>query len=194
MSQTGNGPRVSQTSPVLRWIRARLPRLVAIPAIAAAGASLAACGGSSAPSNAAQEQRAETKLADDAKCLREHGVKAEVATLPGGGRGLKMGPGGRAGEVPGLMQAAQKACARYQPEAQKVNLSPQQKVEREEDVQRFAKCMREHGIKVEGSAKAGRIQILLPGHPGSGPKPESPAFKQAQTACQKLLPKLTGGG
>ena len=155
---------------------------------------LAACGGSSSsPSNAAQEQKAETKLADAARCFREHGVNAEVATLLGGGRGLKMSPGGRAGKVPGLMQAAQKACAHYQPEPQKLNLSPQQKVEREEDVQKFAKCMREHGIKVEASAKNGRVQILLPGHPGTGPNPESPAFKQAQSTCQKLLPKLTGG-
>ena len=176
------------------WIRVGAPRLLAIPAVLGPAVLLVACGGSSSPSNPAQEQNAETKLADAARCFREHGVNAEVATLPGGGRGLKMGLGGRAAKVPGLMGAAQKACARYRPQPQKVNLSPQQKVEREEDVQKFAKCMREHGIKVEGSAKDGRVQILLPGHPGTGPNPESPAFKQAQSTCQKLLPKLSAGG
>jgi hypothetical protein len=76
-----------------------------------------------------------------------------------------------------------------------VNLSPQQKVEREEAVQKFAKCMREQGIQLETSAKNGNIRILLHGHPGSGgPNPESPAFQRAQTTCQKLLPKLGPGG
>jgi hypothetical protein len=120
--------------------------------------------------------------------MREHGFDAEVATMPGGGRGLKMRPGPGAG--PGTSEAADKACARYRPEQQAVNLSPQQKVEHEEDVQRFARCMREHGIHVEASAQGGGVQVTLHGHPGGGgPNPESPAFQQAQTACQKLLPK-----
>jgi hypothetical protein len=167
--------------------------------IAAPGLLLAACGGSSPASNAAstegaQEQKAETKLADFAKCLREHGVHAEVGTPPGGGHALKIGPGpgrpqpGPGG--PGQFEAAQKACARYRPEEQRVNLSPQQKVEHEEAVQKFAKCMREHGIKVEASTAGGGIQIRIHGHPGSegGPNPGSPAFQSAQQACQKLLP------
>jgi len=120
--------------------------------------------------------------------MREHGFDAEVANVPGGGRGLKIRPGKVRG--PEASEAAQKACARYRPEPQPVNLSPQEKVEREEAVQKFAKCMREHGIKVEASAKGGGIQILLHGHPGSGePNPESPSFQQAQATCQKLLPR-----
>ena len=52
-------------------------------------------GGSSDPAagERAQEQQAETKLADFARCMREHGVNAETATGPGGGHGLKIGPG-----------------------------------------------------------------------------------------------------
>ena len=88
------------------------------------------------------------------------------------------------------MEAAEKACARYRPEPQKVNLSPQQKVEQEEAVQKFAKCMREHGIKLEASAQGGGVQIRIHAHPGAegGPNPESPAFQSAQQACQNLLP------
>jgi hypothetical protein len=120
--------------------------------------------------------------------MREHGFNAEVATLPTGGRGLKI-RGGK-GLGPNASVAAEKACARYQPAQQTVNLSPQQKVEREEAVQRFAKCMREHGIQVEASAKDGHVQILLHGHPGGGgPHPESPAFQRTQSTCQKLLPR-----
>jgi len=167
-------------------------------ALSLAGALLAGCGGSDSPSNAAanersQEQKAETRFADFAKCLREHGINAEAISHPGGGHGLKVSPGKAGG--PQAMEEAQKACARYAPEAQKVNLSPQQKVEREEAVQKFAKCMREHGIKVEATASGGGVQIGIHAHPGEAgaPNPESPAFQQAQTACQKLLPAPPGG-
>jgi hypothetical protein len=55
--------------------------------------------------------------------------------------------------------------------------------------------MREHGIKVETSTKGGGIRISIHSHPGSGePNPESPSFRQAQSTCQKLLPKLPRGG
>ncbi|HEY4810264.1 MAG TPA: hypothetical protein VIH71_04310 [Solirubrobacteraceae bacterium] len=150
---------------------------------------LSACGGSSTPtSSAANEQQAEVKFADFAKCLREHGVNATTSTGPGGeGHALRVkgaGPGGHAN-----MEAAQKACKKYQPEPQKLDLSPQEKVERAEAVEKFAKCMREHGIEVHASSSEGRISIQIHGQPGSGgPNPESPAFQKAQQSCQRLLP------
>jgi hypothetical protein len=159
--------------------------------VASASLLLAACGGSSpsstsSTSSAAKEQQAEVKFADFAKCLREHGIEASTATGPGGGQGLRIkGVGG-----PAKMEAAQKACKKYQPAPQKLNLSPQEKVAQEEGVQKFAKCMREHGIKVEASTQGGGIQIRIHGHPGEAgaPNPESPAFQKSQSACQKLLP------
>ena len=188
---------MSQPKPVPAWTRSRLPRLLAIPALAAAGALLAGCGGSTPASNAAnteqaREQKAEAKFADFAKCLREHGINAETASGPNGGHGLKVSPGSGG---PQQAEAAQKACKRYQPEPQKVNLSPQQKVEREEAVRKFAKCMREHGIKVEASAQEGGVHISIHAHPGEAgaPNPESPAFQKAQSSCQRLLPKPPGG-
>jgi hypothetical protein len=167
------------------------PLALAAPAVLAGCVLLAACGGSSpAQSAASREKQAETKLANFARCLREHGFNAEVASLPTGGRGLKIRPGKGFGR--GASEAAHKACARYQPEAKTANLSPQQRVESEEAVQKFAKCMREHGIKVEASTKGGNIAIRIHAHPGSGPNPESPAFRQAQNVCQKLLPRKGG--
>jgi hypothetical protein len=155
---------------------------LALPVLA-----LGACGGSSLPtSSAANEQQAEVKLADFAKCLREHGVNAKASTGPGGeGHALRVnGAGGRAN-----MEAAQKACKKYQPEPQKLDLSPQEKVERAEAVEKFAKCMREHGIEVHTSSSEGRISIQIHGKPGgTGPNPESPAFQRAQQSCQRLLP------
>ncbi len=163
--------------------------------LAAAGLLLAACGGSSSANDPAaersQEQKAETRFADFARCLREHGMNAEAISHSGGGHGLKISPGQATG--PAAAEAAEKACARYRPEPQKVNLSPQQKVEREEAVQKFAKCMREHGIKVEASTKGGGVQIGIHARVGEAgaPNPESPAFQSAQNDCQHLLP---GGG
>ncbi len=166
--------------------------LLSVLCVASAGLLVAACGGSSPSSTdsstQAKEQQAEVKNADFAKCLREHGIEATAATGPGGqGHGLRIkGTGG-----PAKMEAAQSACKKYQPEPQKLNLSPQEKVAQEEAVQKFAKCMREHGVKVEATTKGGGIQIAIHAHPGEAgaPNPESPAFQKAQNSCQKLLPK-----
>ncbi len=170
--------------------RRPVPALLVTPVVIAVALALAACGGSSPSStdssSQAKEQQAEVKFADFAKCLREHGIEASTATAPGGeGRGLRIkGAGG-----PAKMEAAQKACKKYQPEPQKLNLSPQEKVERAEAVEKFAKCMREHGIEVHASSSEGRVSLGIHGKPGGGgPNPESPAFQKAQNSCQKLLP------
>ncbi len=183
--------RLTGSSPA-RSLRA-LGRVALLPLLA--GGLLAACGGSGSPSatdaaarEQATEQQAEAKFQDFARCLREHGVDAEAISHPGGGHGLKVGPGSSGASG---MEAAERACVRYRPEEQRGNPSPQQKVELEEQVQKFAKCMRQHGIRVEASA-SGTIRIAIHGRPGSGaPNPASPTFEQAQSACQKLLP---GGG
>jgi hypothetical protein len=123
--------------------------------------------------------------------MREHGVSnfpnPEIG--PGGQVGLKVKGGpGSLGASPQTMEAAQKACQHFQ-EGLEPKLSPQEKVEREEAVQKFAKCMREHGINVHAETSSGLVRIGIHGGPGSGgPNPESPAFQAAQKACQGLLP------
>jgi hypothetical protein len=162
------------------------PALLAVLGVIAASVVLAACGGSSPSSTsaAAKEQQAEVKNADFAKCLREHGIQATASSGPGGeGNAIRVHGGGR-----GTMEAAQQACKKYQPEPQKLDLSAQQKVERAEAVEKFAKCMREHGIEVHASSSEGHVSVQIHGTPGAGPNPESPAFQKAQSSCQKLLP------
>ena len=173
------------------------PPLFLLTALSVASASLllAACGGSSPSSTSAaeKEQQAEVKFADFARCLREHGINAEAATVPGGAHGLKInGPAGSGPSTvkgPLAMEAAQRACKKYQPEEQKVNLSPQEKVERAEAVEKFARCMREQGVELHASSSEGRISIQIHGKPSAGgPNPGSPSFQKAQKSCQGLLP------
>ena len=76
----------------------------------------------------------------------------------------------------------------------KVNLSPQEKVQHEEAVLKFAKCMREHGVDVHASAASGGIQIRIHAGPGSrGPNPESPAFQSGAESLLRL-PAVQGPG
>jgi hypothetical protein len=182
-------PAPSRTAQGMR--RAPLPLLTGLVVIATS-MLLAACGGSSpsSTSSAAKEQQAEVKLAHFAKCMREHGIEATTSTGPGGeGQGLSIkGTGG-----PAKVEAAQRACKKYQPEPAKVNLSPQEEVAQAEAVEKFAKCMREHGIEVHASASEGHVSIQIHAKPGAGgPNPVSPAFQKAQSSCQGLLPKRPG--
>jgi len=160
----------------------RLRFAVAPPGALAACVLLAACGGtgsSPASTAAAKEQfkelQAETEFVHWARCLREHGVNAEVRS---GGHGLKVGPGSGG---PGAFETAEKTCARLRPkDPGKGNASPQERVEQEERTRNFVKCMREHGVELRVGASGNRARIEI----GSGaPNPESPAFQRAQSAC-----------
>ncbi len=183
-----------QPRTTLARIRAALPRmLAAATALIVAATALAACGGAKSPSAAASEQAkersAEARFAEFAKCLREHGVNASATTAPGGqGVGIKVqGTSGASG--PQQMEVAQRACKQFQPPERKLHVSPQEQVAHEEEVRKFATCMREHGIDVHASAAGGGIQIAIHAKPGGGgPNPESPAFQAGQKACQGLLP------
>ena len=93
-------------------MRTPLSRQLAPLAVIAA-AALGACGGSGSGSLSgagSQEARAETKLADLARCMREHGFDAKVAPFPGGGHGIAIRPGSAHG--PEALEAAQERRAR----------------------------------------------------------------------------------
>lgn len=167
------------------------PRPVAFVAALGATVLLAACGGSGTSTNstASVEKTREQQFLKLARCLREHGIN--VSTPTGGGAIRVQGGVGKVD--PQTFEAARHACSRYAP-AENQNLTPQQRVEREEAVQKFARCMREHGIKVEAKTSGGGIEIGIHRHAGEGgPNPESPAFEAAQKACQTYLPKPPGG-
>jgi pyruvate/2-oxoglutarate dehydrogenase complex dihydrolipoamide acyltransferase (E2) component len=166
------------------------PKLIPLATICALGATLAlaACGGSASNSTAREED--ERKILRFAKCMREHGVNVSKPNSTGGPLRVTT-------KNPQAMEAAQRACQRYRPTGGREKLSPQERVAREEAVQKFAKCMREHGIDVQTATSGGGVGIKIQGRRGqggSGPNPESPAFQAAQKTCQRLLPKPPGGG
>lgn len=175
-------------------LRQALVLAAAATAAAVAALALSACGGTAAGSGnpASASASDEVKAEQFAKCMREHGIEAQVSKAPGGGPGFGLKVTGKQGSGragPQSFEAAQKACARYQPAPQKLNLTPAQEAEQRDQVLRFAKCMREHGINVPSpETKGGRVRIHIEGNIN----PESPRFQAAQQACASLLPKLKG--
>ncbi len=176
-----------------------MPKLVPSlrPVLAATGVfalavALSACGSSSASKQSSQFDAA-YKFS---RCMRAHGLK-DFPDPQVTGNSVKLvahaHPGEAGAPTPQQMEAAQNACKHFMA-ASAPKLSPQEKVAREEQVLKFAACMRRHGIDVHASAAGGGVQLRVGGGPTKpGPNPESPSFTAAQKACQGLLP-MKGGG
>ncbi len=176
--------------PLVRPVSGSRALVWALAALAVLG--LAACGSSSPSSSSGSGGgRSDANALAFSRCMRSHGITNFPDPETKGGLTrlrFRVSPGGPTQQT---METAQRACKRYAPFEQ-VHLSPQQKVERQEAVLKFARCMREHGVDVHGSASGGGFAIRI-GGPQGGPNPESPTFQAAQKACQGLLP-LKGGG
>jgi hypothetical protein len=165
-------------------------RPLAVFGALAASLVLVACGtsGSTTTSAASLEKSREQKFLLFTKCLREHGIN--VSTPTAGGR-IRLGV---KGINPRTFEVARTACKKYAP-FDRPNLTPAERVAREEAVRKFARCMREHGIDIKAETRAGGAGIAIGIHRSQGgPNPESPAFEAAQKACQEYLPKRPGGG
>jgi hypothetical protein len=171
-----------------------MPRFVlALLCLLGAALLFSACGGSS--NDPTHTDSADRALAFS-RCMRANGIKdfPDPQVTPSGA--IKMQFKARAGSADiAAMEKAQHAC-RHLIAAGERKLTPQERVEHEEQVNKFARCMREHGVTVHTSTEGGGVQIQI--HPGGGgPNPESPSFQAAQKACQGLLPfkgKPPGGG
>jgi hypothetical protein len=150
---------------------------------ALASLALAACGGSGSNPNASSKTDNEQQALNFTRCMREHGVHISTPNGPGGG------PINVTGTNPQVMEAAQKACARYRPQGGPEKLSPAERAAREDAVQSFARCMRSHGIDVQAQTQGGAVRIGV--HMNNAK--ENPAFQAAQKACESYLPKPPGG-
>lgn len=91
-------------------------------------------------------------------------------------------------------EAAQRACAKYEPNGGKPPTAAQQQAMVAQAL-KFSECMRSHGVAgfpdPKISDNGGRVSISIriqAGSGGSSLDPSSPTFQKAQKACQLLAP------
>jgi hypothetical protein len=158
----------------------------------AATASLAAgagCGAQDPTSSAAGSRRgpdAATKKAmlQFAQCMREHGVDMADPQFSGGR--VTMQQVGGPGTAPQKMQAAQRACQKFQDKIKAPPLSAADREKFKRQALANARCMRDHGITnfPDPTFDAnGGAQIKI--GKGSGIDPNDPKFQAAQKACAR---------
>ena len=181
----------------------RLPRRVlAAPVIGAALlVGLTACG-SSSPSTTtsagaasggttSSSARYQARL-NLAKCLRAHGVNVPDPSPNGGSAGGGGGGAFRTARSSPNFQSAMQACAQYRRQATPGgNLSPAQRAQFQQDLVKFAQCMRSHNINIpDPTTSAGGGFGILRQIPSS--ERNSPAFRTALQACSTNLPFRPG--
>jgi hypothetical protein len=161
----------------------------AVPAFAAAG-----CGGGAAASDTPLVDRQAAAL-KYVRCLKDHGINAEVTA--DGGIGVRFGakpgrgsdkppagtdPGKKMLGPPPEMRRAEAACKKYSP---KQGGTPQQRAAAQQkalaDALTFARCMRAHGIHWPDPQASGDGGLVQAGP--SGISPNDPALQRAMKAC-----------
>lgn len=161
-------------------------------AVAALAGGLAACGGSSSPSNATASGAQFQARLNLAKCARAHGINVPDPT-PGGGfqrgefRTLRQYPQSQ-------IQSVMQACRQYLVQAfPQLNLSPAQRAQLQQQLVKFAQCMRSHGVNVPDPQPGANGSFGFRGQFRSIDR-NSPAFQSAAKACQSLRPRFGRGG
>ncbi len=182
----------------------RTGRIAATVALACALLlGVAACGSSSSTSSAGSSATAGTATAGSryqarlalAKCLRSHGLNVPDPSPNGG----IAGGGGGGGLFRSLrdqpnFQPALQACAKYRRGAFGIgSLSPAQRAQLQQDLVKFAQCMRSHNINIpDPTTGAGGGFGIFRQIPSS--ERNSPAFQAAVQACATDLPRRPGAG
>ena len=180
--------------------------------VAALAVGLSACGSSSSSSSTTAAASASSATAQQArlnlaKCFRAHGINVPDPSSNGG-------PAGGGGSLfrtlrnysQAQVTAARKACQQYFSQAfPRANLSPQQRAQLQQQLVKFAQCMRSHGVNVPdptfnnngapggGGGGGGGGGFGFGGGFRSGQR-NSPAFQTALKACQSLRPRFGRGG
>jgi hypothetical protein len=136
-------------------------------------------GGKAAGSQAEELDRAR----QFARCMRENGV--DMADPEVGKDGAIMfnmsGGRGKKGADEKTSKAAMNKCRKYMPNGGKPpKLSPQD----QEKMRLYAKCLREHGVKIDDPSGDGQLSIRLEKADGLSKE----EFEAAQKACQKYQP------
>jgi hypothetical protein len=158
-------------------------------------AGLAACGSSSSSNASAGTSGARFQARLNlAKCFRAHGINVPDPSTGGG-------PAGGGGVFRALrnypqaqITAARQACSQYFAQAfPQFNLTPAQRAQVQQQLVKFAECMRSHGVNVPDPTFNGNGGFGLRRAFGSVDR-NSPAFQSAAKACQSLRPRFGPGG
>ena len=90
--------------------------------------------------------------------------------------------------------SARQACQQYFAQAfPRLNLSPAQRAQFQQQFVKFAQCMRSHGIDLPDPSSTGAGGFGLRRSLGSIDR-NSPAFQAANKACSSLRPRFGRGG
>jgi hypothetical protein len=168
-------------------------------ALALCAVALAACGSGGDSATAADAAEREEAALEFAECMREHGVDMPDPQVgqDGGGVafGFQKGKGGTTSganpNAPATKKALSACEGKLGPMGEPPSAEEQEKFK--EQALAFAECMRENGVDMPDPqfGAEGKVTQRIGGPGSSGPKPNSPAFQQAQEACQSKAP---GGG
>jgi hypothetical protein len=164
-------------------------------AVTALAATLAACGGSSSSNSSASATGTQFQARVNlAKCARAHGINIPDPS-PGGGPGSGIGRVLRQYSQAQINTALQ-ACRQYVAKAfPQFNLTPAQRAQVQQQLVKFAECMRSHGVNVpdptfngSGSTRGFGFRQAF-----RSIDRNSPAFQSALKACQSLRPRFGPG-
>jgi hypothetical protein len=123
-----------------------------------------------------------------AACMRSHGVP-NFPDPDSEGRFKLVSGVGPGGQKTGVdtnspeFKRADEACRKFQPSGTQPTAAQQAKVQ--QAMLKYAQCMRSHGVPKFPDPKAGGKLVV---GDKSGVDPNTPQFKAAQQACQKLVP------
>ena len=185
--------------------------VASLAVIVALAVGLSACGSSSSSSSSTAAASASSATAQQArlnlaKCFRAHGLNVPDPSSNGGAAA-----GGSLFRTlrnysQAQVTAARKACQQYFAQAfPRANVSPQQRAQLQQQLVKFAQCMRSHGVNVPdptfnnngtpggGGGGGGGGGFGFGGGFRSGER-NSPAFQTALKACQSLRPQFGRGG
>ena len=167
---------------------------VGVTACGSASSSSSTGSGTAAASGTSVSTRYQARLSL-AKCLRAHGLNVPDPSPNGG----PAGGGGGGGAFRSLrdqpnFQAAMKACAKYARGAFAfANASPAQRAQFQQDLVKFAECMRAHNIDIpDPTTSSGGGFGIFRQIPQS--ERQSPAFQSAVQSCSSNLPFRPGRG
>jgi|SRR5438270_2960649 len=168
-----------------------LTAVVLATGIAACGSSSSSNSSNSSSSSASATGSQFQARVNLAKCARAHGINVPDPS-PGGGPGEGIGRVLRQYSESQINTALQ-ACRQYLAKAfPQFNLTPAQRAQFQQQLVKFAQCMRSHGVNVPDPTFNGNGAFGFRQAFGSIDR-NSPAFQSALKACQSLRPRLGRG-